>query len=540
MLPVREMEADVAVIGAGIAGLMAAVAASGHGASVVVLSGSASASPAVIGFNAPVGGDDSIERFTQDTRKGSGELGDSGLIEVLSAGATDIVKELEGYGLVFDRSGKEYDLLQPLGCSVPRLVHQANHTGAVSMKLLQDKLSFASAKNISGVKALELLKSGNRVCGVLAAGMSNRELLWVRSKAVVLACGGGGAVYADSTYPEEIAGDGYGMAFRAGASLIDMEFVQFEPCRCINPRNLGISTTLLAKGGELTNRLGERFVLASHPEGEGTVSKGMLARLIAREIREGRGTEHGGVSLDLRMLPEKTLKHDHAMYYRRFMDAGIDLFREVVEVAPVAHTFMGGVKINARCECGVPGLYAAGEVTGGIHGANRLGGSAGTETYVFGRIAGLEAAQYAGKNEAERSAGNSVKDILDGLGDSGNCGTCENLEVAKQKIRETLGKYVGVIRNGGELEKAVGVFENMSSGFSDFRPRSLRELFCYTEIKNVLLTASFVAKTAFMRRESRGVHYREDYPQIDEKDWRKSIEIKPDGNGVSFSFIERG
>ena len=176
---------------------------------------------------------------------------------------------------------------------------------------------------------------------------------------------------------------GYGMAYRAGASLLDMEFVQFEPCRCIWPRKLGISTTLLAKGGELRNCLGERFILKRYPGGEGTVAKDMLARLIALEIKAGNGSEHGGVYLDLRMLPEKVLKRDHSMYYERYLRAGIDLTAERIEVAPAAHTFMGGAD-NAGCGCGVPG-FLRWRSDGGIHGANRLGGQCGTEIYGSGK-----------------------------------------------------------------------------------------------------------------------------------------------------------
>ncbi|NMA45107.1 MAG: FAD-binding protein [Lentisphaerae bacterium] len=535
----RELTADVVIVGAGIAGLRAALAASGRGASVLLVSKGAAASPAVIGFNAPVACGDSAELFFRDTCVGGGGLNDRELARLLTGQAVEVLREFEGLGFSFDREDAAYDLLQPLGCSCPRLVHQSNHTGSASMALMREELSRRQVKEYAGVTALDLLLTRQRVCGLLAAAPLQDELWVISAGAVVLANGGGSGIYADSTYPDGIVGDGYGMAYRAGASLLDMEFVQFEPCRCLWPRKLGISTTLLAKGGELRNRLDERFILKRYPGGEGTVSKDMLARLIALEIKAGNGSEHGGVYLDLRMLPEKVLKRDHSMYYERFLRAGIDLTTERIEVAPAAHTFMGGVKIDAGCACGVPGLFAAGEVTGGIHGANRLGGNAGTEIYVFGKIAGASAAEYVQRNGQASIPDQERRMIAERFGHLQDGDASAVIQNAKALIRNTMGMYAGAVRSADGLAQAGRIIQELATEFKNYQAVSVRELTQLSELQNMILTAELVVAAAERRRESRGVHYREDFPTRDDRHWCKSIIITPGAAGHEMTAVAR-
>ena len=535
----REFTADVVVVGAGIAGLRSALAASGRGVSVLMVSKGAAASPAVIGFNAPVGAGDSGDLFYRDTSAGGGGLNDRELARLLTGQAVGVLREFEALGFSFDREGSAYDLLQPLGCSCPRLVHQSNHTGSATMAMMREELLRRQVKECSGVTALDLLCDRHRVCGLLAADPLRDEIWVISAGAVVLANGGGSGIYADSTYPDGIAGDGYGMAYRAGASLLDMEFVQFEPCRCIWPRKLGISTTLLAKGGELRNCLGERFILKRYPGGEGTVAKDMLARLIALEIKAGNGSEHGGVYLDLRMLPEKVLKRDHAMYYERFLRAGIDLTAERIEVAPAAHTFMGGVKIDAGCGCGVPGLFAAGEVTGGIHGANRLGGNAGTEIYVFGKIAGDSAAEYVQRHGQVAISDQERRMIDERFGHLQGGDASAAIGDAKALIKNTMGTYVGAVRCAAGLARAGRIIQELAIEFKNYRAASVQVLTQLTELKNMILTAELVVAAAHRRQESRGVHFREDFPERDDQHWCKSIAITPGAASYELTTVAR-
>ena len=279
----------------------------------------------------------------------------------MASGSLETVTQMQSLGQDFDRSDSGYHLLQPLGCSVPRLVHTQNRTGLHSMHALRAALSEMNVALLEPYMATELLVQDGKVRGrSSAANGTNPTPLLVEAGAVVLATGGSHLMY-NSTYPLCQTADGFCMAYEAGATLTDMEFVQFEPCRAVWPKPLGISTTLLARGGKLLNQQGERFILKSFPA-EGAVPKDVLARLIALEIAAGNATEHGGVYLDLTDVPEDEIRIHHKLYYERFISEGIDLTKERVEVGPSAHSMMGGVQINPEAWTGVDGLYAAGEV----------------------------------------------------------------------------------------------------------------------------------------------------------------------------------
>lgn len=509
-------ETDVLIVGAGLAGLEAAWAANAAGARTLVLSKGPCASGAVLGFNAPVGPGDSLALFCQDTFRGGWELGDPALIRRLAEGAVETVFQMEGMGQRFDREETGYRLLQPLGCSVPRLVHSGNQTGRISMALLRGALEAAQVPFLENCMALRLLKKEGRVQGALALALDTMEPLLISCKAVAL-CTGGAHVMGQSTYPLSQTADGLHLAWEAGTALTDLEFIQFEPCRAVWPRPLGISTTLLSRGGTLKNRLGERFVLREY-ESEGAAPKDQLARLIALELAAGRGGEHGGVYLDLTGLPETEIKERHSLYYRRFLDAGIDLTRQIVEVGPAAHSMMGGVKIDENACASVAGLYAAGEVTGGLHGANRLGGNAGAETYVFGRIAGRSAALFAKPlplpawQDTDFSA-----DFPAGKG-----WDTQYFEGLKGRIRQTLAQAAGPVRTEETLAEGVRLLQCLES-------QALENALHWSaqkaklEALHLARTGLLICRAALARRESRGVHYRQDYPARDDAHFKKSL-----------------
>ncbi len=468
------METDVLVLGFGLAGLRAAESAVKWGCRVLVVGRGAGASPGVIGFNAPVGKGDSVERFRADIERNGAGLAVPELTAVLAGKAGESVADLERLGISFDRREGEYQLLQPLGCSVPRLVHLANRTGPESIRLIRDFLlqSGVGFLPVAGVAAL--VKNGGAVCGAEVI-LSETETRFIAAKAVVLALGGGGSIYAGSTYPGDVTGSGYALALEAGAELCDMEFVQFEPCRGIWPRPLGISTTLLSHGGSLYNGEKRVFLLKEARD----CSKAELAFFIGREIFRGRPTPHGGVWLDLSGVPEEELTVGHAMYYRRFLGAGIDLKTTPVEVAPAAHTFLGGVRIDAACRTSVSGLFAAGEVTGGVHGANRIGGNAGTEVYVFGRIAGESAAHYAQGTALPAVSFRTKRKYGRFFGGGSDIG-------------EILQTYAGVIRTPAQLAKGAELL-------SALQPASLEE----AQRRRVALS---VVESALKQPRSLGVH----------------------------------
>jgi succinate dehydrogenase/fumarate reductase flavoprotein subunit len=530
MTPLQEIQTDVLVIGAGIAGLRAGLAARCAGASVLIVAKGAAASPGVIGFNAPVGPGDSVHAFFDDTYKGGLEIADPALVRLLVENAAAAAGGMEALGLRLDRMpDRTWHLQKALGCSHARLLHQGNRTARVGMDALARVLAKGGVVTRHGVFVSELLTTrAGAVAGALAADLRARKLLLIRAGAVVLACGGGGGIYAGGTYPKSLTGDGYALAWRAGAELTDMEFVQFEPCHCIFPKRIGLSTTLFAHGGQLRNALNERFVLKAYPEGEGSAPKDALARLVALEIKAGRGTPHGGVWCDLADIPEKFIKQEHSAYYHLFLKHGIDLTKKPLEAGPAPHTFLGGVAINARCESTVPGLFAAGEVAGGVHGANRIGGNAGTEIFVFGAMAGAGAAAHARSRRARAlpGAARRAENLAATLSPAGRWG---RWSMFAKSIRELMTAKAGVIREEPALREAAAELRTIDAEVAALGMGSLDDFAGQTEIRNMALTGLCVAEAALRRRESRGVHYRDDFPERDDARWRKSIYLRQAG-----------
>lgn len=517
MVICQEIKTDVLVIGGGAAGMMASIHAARNGCRVMMITEGACASTGILGFNALVSERDSRERFCGDILEGGWGLSDPKLVEVFVDGTRQAVRELEALGISFDKaSDGSYHLLQPLGCSVPRLVHCENKTGAHSLIAMRAELNKLGVTIWEHTTACGLRQLESRVTGAWAYRSLEKELWCIRAKAVVMATGGG-HMLKGSTYPLYQTGDGYAMGYRAGARLRDMEFFQHEPCRAIWPKPLGISTTLLAKGGRLTNAMEERFVLKTYPS-EGSVSKDELARLVGLEIKAGRGTPHGGVWLDLTDLPEDEIRIHHALYYQRFINEGIDLCRERVEVAPAAHSIMGGLCVDENCGTDVPGLYAAGEAMGGLHGACRLGGNAGAEVYVFGAIAGRAAAEYARKVKNWDEEKPALAWEVDPA--------AEPTEAYTQMIaqaRSVLSEAMGPIREGESLRTAAGRLRDLE--LEPRAPMRIEDWITCMKARNLLLVGGIMLASAEQRRESRGVHFREDYPERDDLRWKRSILI---------------
>ncbi|MDF9834227.1 fumarate reductase (CoM/CoB) subunit A [Ereboglobus sp. PH5-5] len=542
MTPLQEIQTDVLVIGAGITGLRAGLAARCAGASVLIVAKGAAASPGVIGFNAPVGPDDSVQSFFEDTFKGSIELANPALVRLLTENAAAAAGGMESLGMRLDRtSDGAWHLQKALGCSHPRLLHQENRTARVGMAVLKRALAKGGAITRGGVFVAELLRTREGVVsGALAVDLRERKILFIRAGAVILASGGGGGIYAGGTYPKSLTGDGYALAWRAGAELVDMEFVQFEPCHCIYPKRLGLSTTLFAHGGRLLNAQNKRFVLKQYPTGEGAAPKDALARLVAMEIRAGRGTEHGGVWCDLTDIPKKFITEGHSAYYSLFLKHGIDLTKQRFEVGPAPHTFLGGVVINTRCESTVPGLFAAGEVAGGVHGANRVGGNAGTEIHVFGAIAGASAAAYAKSRGARtlRDAARRAEKLADSFSTESRSGHWNNFA---KSIRELMTAKVGVVRDEAALCEALVELKKVGDEAAGVEcEKSLGDFVGQIEIQNMAQVGACVAESALRRKESRGVHYRFDYPKRDDAHWKKNIYLRQADGRMRVSSRKKG
>ncbi len=382
---------DVLVVGGGLAGWRAAEAAVKAGASVTLVANGSGNSPEIHALNVPAGPDDSVELFIADTlRSGQGAC-DSALVEVLCRESVKLADEFP-----FDRNADgSYKMIQPLGCSVPRCVSIDHKIGAWALAKIK--------RTLTG--KVEVVKG--RVTGIEAGGSqftatvsdAQERVPPMQARAVVLATGGWCGKYAFSDNPPELRGDGIALAQSLGAAVRDLDAVQYEPTVALAPdrlRGVPVITTMLHEGATFRNRLGEEFLPDIH------ANKDVISRAIFAEIEAGRGI-YGGIWYDATGVPREILETRYADTLRRYAACGIDIAREPMLVAPAPHTSLGGVVIDACCRVlradGSPirGLFAAGEVTGGVHGRNRLGGNAGSEVLVFGRIAGESAAQHGNR-----------------------------------------------------------------------------------------------------------------------------------------------
>lgn len=509
------IKTDILVAGSGIAGIKAALEASKEGLDVFVISKTKEcASNHVLGFNAVLSPDDSVDTYYNDTLLGGGKINNKELVKTLAQNSKKEVENVEKTNLEFDKDNSGYHLLKPLGCTYPRLAHIENLTGKITLERFKELAEENGVKIKYNTMLKDIIVKDGKVAGATCFDLDKKEIFTVWCKAAVIATGGI-HIATDSTYHFNMTGDGYAAAYRAGAYLTDMEFIQYEPCRCIYPKKLGISTTLLAKGGKITNKNGERFLL-NHYNSEGEIPKDALAKLIFKEIVKGNGLEHNGVYLDLTDIPKDEIIEKHSLYYKRFLNEGIDITKEKIEVAPCAHSFMGGIVIDKDTKTNIDGLFAAGEATGGVHGANRVGGNAGTEIYVFGTISGIQSAKYAKENDflpLEEQA--YEKPVLSGKDK-------QYFEDKKVLLRDLMAKNMGPVRYPNLLFAAQKELENM---FNESINTSYLDFNAYvskTEYENMLTVCILSVKSAVERKESRGVHTRFDFP-LEDKEYERNF-----------------
>lgn len=529
---------DVLIIGTGLSGLMCARSLNKKkpGTKILMLGNGLGASPYVHGFNMPpLNPEDSTAAFEKDTFLGGREQSKPELVKLLCEGPEKLLPILDELGIEFNRKGGQYSLIRPLGCSYPRVASVGNHTGVAIMNAI--RAEFAAADNITEVqdtRALRLLCRDGRVMGALCYSVKENRFFYVAAEAVVLACGGFCNIYPFSTNMGDIGGDGIAMAFGAGARLIDMEFIQFEPSAAVAPpalRGKSVITTMFYEGAVLRNKNGERFMLGYSKDGE-CVNKDVQAKCIFKEIKEGRGTENGGVYFDCTGVGRERLNEQYDSYVKRYADVGIDIATTPFEIAPAPHTSLGGAEVDTACRTSVDGLFACGEMVGGLHGANRLGGNAGLETMVFGRIAGEGVADFlcgADKNEADADeTADFVDDTLSLLGEIPV--TDEFLADTRARMQKILLDKLNVLRCGDELADAI---DELGDLMGEFDERSLADApadlaFRTVRLVNDLQTAYLLALAAYERQGSNGCHVRTD--SIEEKEkYRVVLQNTADG-----------
>ncbi|MEM0217460.1 MAG: FAD-binding protein [Candidatus Nezhaarchaeales archaeon] len=548
------IETDVLVIGAGGAGLRAAIEASKYNVDVVVvckeLLGKAHTVMAEGGINAALGNVDPNDNWMEhflDTVEGGDWLNDQDLVEVLVKEGPDRIYDLEEMGAVFDRTPDGKIAQRPFGkARHPRTCFVSDYTGHEIMITLCDEVRRRGIRVLEEVFVSRLLTNDKAVAGAFAFDMKSGDFLAFKSKAVVLATGGAGRMYEVTTNPASATGDGKILALEAGAELQDMEMFQFHPTAMVWPpscKGILVTEGVRGEGGILLNAKGERFMVRYHKLLE-LAPRDVVARSIWREIQEGRGTERGGVYLSVTHLPPERVREKLKTMYKQFLLAGIDITKQPMEVAPAAHYYMGGVRADFNGRTAVKGLFVAGEEMSGVHGANRLGGNSLLATQVFGKRAGENAALFAKENVRELIDKLQIRLELqrfDNLVKSYNEGT--SVAQVRNKLAKVMWEGAGIARTEESLSKVEGYIEymkvNMLPKLKPIETKTLRynkELVEILETFNLVRVAEILVKSAKMRRESRGAHWRLDHPKRDDINWLKHIVWYLDGGILKYRF----
>jgi succinate dehydrogenase / fumarate reductase flavoprotein subunit len=558
-------EHDVLVIGAGGAGLRAAIEASAAGVRVGLvcksLLGKAHTVMAEGGIAAALANVDERDNWKvhfADTMRGGQYVNQWRMAEVHAKEAPDCVRELEAWGAVFDRT-KDGRILQRHfgGHKYPRLAHVGDRTGLEMIRTLQDHGVHQGIDVYMEHTVLSLLKDGDRVVGAFGYERERGRFKIFRAKAVVLATGGIGRAYKITSNSWEYTGDGHALAYNAGADLIDMEFVQFHPTGMVWPPSvMGILVTegVRGEGGILTNKEGRRFMFDAIPENyraqtadneeEGwrycqggkdarrppeLLTRDHVSRCIVREIKEGRGSPHGGVYLDISWIKQKLpnaaehIKRKLPSMYHQFKQlADIDITEQPMEVGPTTHYIMGGVRVDPDTQMSrVAGLFAAGECAAGINGANRLGGNSLSDLLVFGKRAGEFAAKFAKENPLGQFDNDKIESVAREALAPFERRDGENPYQVQKDLQDTMQDLVGIVRNESEMRDAlekINVFRKRAekaavTGNREYNPGWHTAL----DLKNLLTVSEAITRAALERKESRGAQFRDDYPDKNEQ-----------------------
>ncbi|MEO6166108.1 MAG: fumarate reductase/succinate dehydrogenase flavoprotein subunit [Chitinophagales bacterium] len=570
---------DVLVIGAGGAGLRAAIEAAEQGATVGLicksLLGKAHTVMAEGGIAAALSNVDERDNWKvhfTDTMRGGQYLNNWRMAELHAKEAPDRVRELEAWGALFDRT-KDGRILQRNfgGHKYPRLAHVGDRTGLEMIRTLQDHGIHQGIDVHMENTIISLLKDGERIAGAFGYERERGRFKLFRSKAVVMATGGIGRAFKISSNSWEYTGDGQALAYHAGAELMDMEFVQFHPTGMVWPpsvRGILVTEGVRGEGGVLLNKEGRRFMFDDIPElyknqtadneEEGwrytqgdrqarrppeLLTRDHVARCIVREIKEGRGSPHNGVFLDISWIKTK-ISHaeEHikkklpSMYHQFKKLADIDITKEPMEVGPTTHYMMGGIRVDPDTQMStVPGLFAAGESAAGLHGANRLGGNSLSDLLVFGKRAGEFAAKFSRENAAARIDENEIATVSADTLAPFEREKGDNPYDVQYALQEMMQQLVGIVRTEEEMLRAVDHLRLMRQRAESVRVTGNREYnngwHTALDLQNLLTVSEAITLSALERKESRGAHFRDDYPSKDEKSSKFNLIIKKDGDG---------
>jgi succinate dehydrogenase / fumarate reductase flavoprotein subunit len=570
---------DVVVVGAGGAGLRAAIEASAKGANVGLvcksLLGKAHTVMAEGGVAAALANVDERDNWQvhfRDTMIGGKMLNNWRMVQIHAQEAPECVKELEYWGAVFDRT-KDGKILQRAfgGHTYKRLCHVGDRTGLEMIRTLQDHSVHQGISVYMECTITKLLKDGDRIAGAFGYFRETGKYVLFKAKAVVLATGGVGRAFPVTSNSWEYTADGQALAYEAGADLIDMEFVQFHPTGMVWPpgvRGLLVTEAVRGEGGILRNSKQERFMFKYLPEAtradyaadeeearkwlDDTLAgklktqwkrppelstRDNVARAIYTEVKEGRGSPHGGVFLDIAYQPAERVKKKLPSMYHQFKDlAEVDITKVPMEVGPTMHYIMGGIRVDADTgQSRVPGLFGAGECTGGMHGSNRLGGNSLSDLIVFGRRAGRGAAEYANQVPAQPNVSDAdVQEAIREMEEPLTRTEGYNPYQLQKELHEIMGSKVGIFREEDDLVKAIDeltalkekVKKVTAPGGKLYNPG----WHMCRDMKNMLVAAEAIARSALSRKESRGAHSRLDYPKTDDSLGHENTSVFKDGD----------
>ncbi len=555
------MTCDILIIGGGGGALYAAIHArdAAPGLDIVVASkglfGKSGCTRMVQGgYNAVLHEDDSFDRHYDDTIRGGGLINDQELAWTLVTQAPERVFEMENaFGCVFDRDADGAIHQRALaGQSFNRTIHRGDLTGIEIVGRLAEQVLVRDIELLDEVRGVDLLldASGRAVAGALLLDLHSGELIAVHTTAVLLATGGAAPLYRITAASLEKSGDGLAMAYRAGAEFVDMEMMQFHPTGLIVDGSLMNGTVLeeglRGAGGHLLNAGRERYMARYDPEKMERSTRDRVSRSGMMEVRAGRGTASGGVYLDVRHLGKEFLLESSPGMYARCLTVGADMATDLIEVTPTAHFQMGGIRIDADCRATLEGLFAAGEDAGGVHGANRLGGNGVAESMVFGAIAGESIARHATEGtraSIDRDRLDAARTRLEGSG--GITGRPFEL---KKRLRALAWDRLGVLRDANGLTRAAGEIDAIEDELGALAMPTRRggnpDLQERLDAENLIDVARLIGAAAELREESRGSHFREDFPDSDDRFLvnfvqRRGADGKPRTEPRSVAFTRR-
>lgn len=543
-------ETDVLIVGAGGAGLFAALYADDHtppetDITVVVkkLAGKSGCTRMVQGgYNAVLHPDDSVEQHFVDTVKGGKFINNQEIAWELVDNAPKIIRKLENeLGVFFDRDEDGHIHQKPFaGQSFDRTVHKGDLTGIEIMTKLRDELLTRNIKFLEEVRAVDILTDEQGAAGAVLLDMRSGEFTAMTAQATLLGTGAGATMYSISTPALEKSADGQAMAYRRGVRFQDMEMMQFHPTGLLagDTKLTGgvIEEGIRGEGAHLYNSDDERFMKEYAPESMERACRDIVSIASYQQIMGGSGTKNGGVWLDATHLGTETVEEKFPGMTERTRNVGQDLSKTRVEVSPTAHYHMGGAVIDTDCESDLPKLYVAGEDAGGAHGANRLGGNGVVDSTVLGKRAGEAIAEDIEEAEQGKLRHGQVEQIIDRVTAPLGRDADEDIYELRDELEETMWEHVGVVRDGPKIREGIERIKTVQRRLDNVAIDGSRQYNLewneFMDVENLAIAAEMVARSALFREESRGAHYRRDYPDQDDNKWLANVYVERGDSGM--------